>query len=134
MQSCSPGAIGRAATFGGLETDEDRIVEVQPRLSSGVKVRATAYIAWVTPLIVPGSKSNGLDSLRSQASAQLRWRMTRNLTWFTEYGHFFAGDFLKPVHPCKSINYWTGWLDHQVLEDGIDFGRGMKWEFSKHKQ
>jgi hypothetical protein len=61
-------------------------------------------------VIVPGSKSNA-RFIASQASAQLRWRMTRNLTWFTEYGHFFAGDYLKQSTPGKSISYWTGWLD-----------------------
>ena len=61
-------------------------------------------------VIVPSSKSNA-RFIASQVSAQLRWRMTRNLTWFTEYGHFFAGDFLKQATPGKSINYWTGWLD-----------------------
>ena len=61
-------------------------------------------------VIVPGSKSNA-RFVATQASTQLQWRMTRNLTWFTEYGHFFAGDFLKQSTPGKSINYWTGWLD-----------------------
>jgi Alginate export len=61
-------------------------------------------------VIVPGSK-NDARFIASQASAQLQWRMNRNLTWFTEYGHFFAGDFLKQSTPGKSINYWTGWLD-----------------------
>ena len=61
-------------------------------------------------VIVPGSKSNS-RFIATQASTQLQWRMTRNLTWFTEYGHFFAGDFLKQSTPGKSINYWTGWLD-----------------------
>src|SRR5689334_2119288 len=61
-------------------------------------------------VIVPSSKSNA-RFIATQASAQLQWRMTRNLTWFTEYGHFFAGDFLKQATPGKSINYWTGWLD-----------------------
>jgi hypothetical protein len=61
-------------------------------------------------VIVPGSKSNA-RFIATQASAQLQWRMTRNFTWFTEYGHFFAGDFLKQSTPGKSINYWTGWLD-----------------------
>jgi hypothetical protein len=61
-------------------------------------------------VIVPGSKSNA-GFIASQASTQLQWRMTRNLTWFTEYGHFFAGEFLKQSTPGKSINYWTGWLD-----------------------
>jgi hypothetical protein len=61
-------------------------------------------------VIVPSSKSNA-RFIATQASAQLQWRMTRNLNWFTEYGHFFAGDFLKQSTPGKSINYWTGWLD-----------------------
>jgi len=61
-------------------------------------------------VIVPGSKSDA-RFIASQASAQLQWHMNRNLTWFTEYGHFFAGDFLKQSTPGKSINYWTGWLD-----------------------
>jgi hypothetical protein len=61
-------------------------------------------------VIVPSSKSNA-RFIATQVSAQLQWRMTRNLTWFTEYGHFFAGDFLKQSTPGKSINYWTGWLD-----------------------
>jgi Alginate export len=61
-------------------------------------------------VIVPGSKSNA-RFIASQASAQLEWRMTRNLNWFTEYGHFFAGDFLKQSTAGESINYWTGWLD-----------------------
>jgi hypothetical protein len=37
--------------------------------------------------------------------------MTRNLTGFTEYGHFFPGEFLKQSTPGKSINFWTGGLD-----------------------
>jgi Alginate export len=61
-------------------------------------------------VIVPSSKSNA-RFIATQASAQLQWHMNRNLTWFTEYGHFFAGDFLKQSTTGKSINYWTGWLD-----------------------
>ena len=61
-------------------------------------------------VIVSGSKSNA-RYIATQVSAQAQWRMTRNLTWFTEYGHFFSGDFLKQSTPGKNINYWTGWLD-----------------------
>src|SRR5882757_3010543 len=61
-------------------------------------------------VIVSGSKSDARYSA-TQVSAQAQWRMTRNLTWFTEYGHFFSGDFLKQSTPGKNINYWTGWLD-----------------------
>ena len=61
-------------------------------------------------VIVSGLKSNA-RYIASQASTQLQWRMTRNLTWFTEYGHFFPGEFLKQSTPGKNINYWTGWID-----------------------
>lgn len=61
-------------------------------------------------VIVSGSKSNS-RYIATQVSAQAQWKMTRNLTWFTEYGHFFSGDFLKQSTPGKNINYWTGWLD-----------------------
>ena len=61
-------------------------------------------------VIVSGLKSNA-RYIATQASTQLQWRMTRNLTWFTEYGHFFPGEFLRQSTPGKNINYWTGWLD-----------------------
>jgi len=59
---------------------------------------------------VSGLKSNA-RYIATQASTQVQWRMTRNLTWFTEYGHFFPGKFLKQSTPGKNINYWTSWLD-----------------------
>jgi hypothetical protein len=49
--------------------------------------------------------------IATQASVQLRWKMNRNLTWFTEYAHFFPGEFLKQSTPERNINFWTGWLD-----------------------
>jgi hypothetical protein len=61
-------------------------------------------------VIVSGLKSNA-RYIATQASAQVRWQMTRNVGWFTEYGHFFPGDFLKQATPGKNLNYWTGWLD-----------------------
>jgi hypothetical protein len=61
-------------------------------------------------VIVTGQKSNA-SYIASQASTQLKWKMNRNMTWFTEFGHFFAGEFLKQSTPGKNINYWTGWLD-----------------------
>lgn len=61
-------------------------------------------------VIVSGSKSNA-RYIATQASAQAQWRMTRNITWFTEYGHFFSGDFLKQSTPGKDINFWTAWTD-----------------------
>jgi hypothetical protein len=61
-------------------------------------------------ITVSGLKDNA-RYIATQASAQLQWRMTRNLTWFTEYGHFFPGDFLRQATPGRNLNYWTGWLD-----------------------
>ena len=61
-------------------------------------------------VIVSGQKSNA-SYIASQASVQLQWKMNRNLTWFTEYGHFFPGEFLKESRPGRNINFWTAWLD-----------------------
>jgi len=61
-------------------------------------------------VIVSGLKSNA-RYVATQASTQLQWRMTRNLSWFTEYGHFFPGEFLKQATPGRNLDYWTGWLD-----------------------
>jgi hypothetical protein len=64
-------------------------------------------------VLVSGLKSNA-SYIASQASTQLKWKMNRNLTWFTEFGHFFPGEFLKQSTPGKNINYWTGWLDMRL--------------------
>lgn len=61
-------------------------------------------------VIVSGLKSNA-RYIATQASAQLQWRVTRNLSWFSEYSHFFPGEFLKQATPGRNINYWTSWLD-----------------------
>jgi len=61
-------------------------------------------------VLVSGLKSN-TRFVASQASTQLRWQMTRNLTWFTEYAHFFPGEFIRQSTTGRNINYWTAWLD-----------------------
>jgi hypothetical protein len=61
-------------------------------------------------VVISGQNSNA-RFIASQASAQVRWKMTRNLTWFTEYAHFFPGEFLKQSTPGTNMNFWTGWLD-----------------------
>jgi len=61
-------------------------------------------------VVVSGLKSDA-RYIATQASAQVQWKMTRNLTWFTEFGHFFPGDFLKQATPGRNLNYWTAWLD-----------------------
>jgi hypothetical protein len=37
--------------------------------------------------------------------------MTSQPDLFTEYGHFFPGEFLKQSTPGKNINVRTGWLE-----------------------
>lgn len=61
-------------------------------------------------VVVSGGKSDA-RYIATQASTQVKWKMTRNLTWFTEFGHFFPGEFLKEATPGRNLNYWTGWLD-----------------------
>jgi len=61
-------------------------------------------------VVVSGLKSDA-RYIATQASAQVQWKMTRNLTWFTEFGHFFPGEFLKQATPGRNLNYWTAWLD-----------------------
>lgn len=61
-------------------------------------------------VLVSGLKSNA-RFVASQASTQLKWQMNRNLTWFTEYAHFFPGEFIKQSTVGHNINYWTAWLD-----------------------
>ena len=47
----------------------------------------------------------------SHASVQLQWKVNRHVTAFTEYLHFFPGEFLKQSTAGRHINYLTGWLD-----------------------
>ena len=61
-------------------------------------------------VVVSGLKSDAWY-VATQASTQLQWKMTRNLAWFTEFGHFFPGEFLRQATPGRNLNYWTGWLD-----------------------
>lgn len=61
-------------------------------------------------VIVSGLASNA-RYIATQGSVKVHWQMTRNLGWFTEFGHFFPGEFLKESTPGRNINYWTGWFD-----------------------
>ena len=45
-------------------------------------------------VIVSGLTSDA-RYIATQVSTQLRWRINRNLTWFSEFGHFSPGEFLK---------------------------------------
>src|SRR5713226_2393471 len=40
--------------------------------------------------------------------------MNRSLTWFTEYGHFFPGEFLRHSTPGRNINL-DGVVEHKIL-------------------
>jgi hypothetical protein len=61
-------------------------------------------------VVVPGQSSTA-RYIATQASVQLQWQVNRNLTLFTEYAHFFPGEFLRQSTQGRNINYWTGWLD-----------------------
>ena len=61
-------------------------------------------------VLVSGQRSTA-RYVATQASVQLQWRLNRNLTLFTEYAHFFPGDFIRQSTEGRNINYWTGWLD-----------------------
>lgn len=61
-------------------------------------------------VLVSGLRS-GARSIASQTSAQVQWKMTHHVRWFTEFGHFFPGSFLKDATPGRNLNYWTAWLD-----------------------
>jgi len=61
-------------------------------------------------VIISGQNSNA-RYIATQASAQVRWKMNRNLTWFTEYAHFFPGEFLKQSTAGSNMNFCTRWLD-----------------------
>src|SRR5260370_15072465 len=47
----------------------------------------------------------------SQAAVQVQWKVNRHVTAFTEYLHFFPGQFLKQSTAGRNINYLTEWLD-----------------------
>jgi hypothetical protein len=64
-------------------------------------------------VIVSGLKSDA-SYIGTQASVQLKWKINRNLTWFSEYGHFFPGEFLKEATPGRNLNFWTGWVDMRL--------------------
>jgi hypothetical protein len=61
-------------------------------------------------VVVSGQRSTA-RYVATQAAVQLEWRMSRNLTLFTEYAHFFPGEFLRQSTPGRNINFWTGWLN-----------------------
>ena len=45
------------------------------------------------------------------AALQATLDINRNTTFFTEYLHFFTGDFLRQATAGKDVNYWTGWIE-----------------------
>jgi hypothetical protein len=61
-------------------------------------------------ILVSGQQSTA-RYIATQASVQLQWRLNRHLTFFTEYAHFFPGDYLRQSTQGRNINFWTGWLD-----------------------
>jgi hypothetical protein len=101
------------------------LIALQP--SAKLELRKSLFLTFNPAFFWRESTSDGLYSISNsivisgvnsdaryiatQASAQVQWKMTRNLTWFTEFGHFFPGEFLKQATPGRNLNYWTGWVD-----------------------
>jgi hypothetical protein len=54
--------------------------------------------------------AGGSPYVGAQMSAQIEWRLQRNLTWTANYSHFFAGTFLHENPPDKDVNYFSAWI------------------------
>jgi hypothetical protein len=61
--------------------------------------------------IVVSGQTSSARYVGSHASAQLEWKATRRVTLFTEYLHFFPGEFIKQSTAGRNIDYLTEWLD-----------------------
>jgi hypothetical protein len=62
---------------------------------------------------VTGQKSNA-RYIGPQTAVQLEWKINRDLTFTTEYLHFFPGQFLEQSTPRRSIFYVTAFFDLKV--------------------
>jgi hypothetical protein len=61
-------------------------------------------------IVVPGQKSKA-EYVGSHAAVQLKWDVNRHTSFFTEYLHFFPGEFLRQSTPGRNINYVTEWVE-----------------------
>ena len=61
-------------------------------------------------LVLTGQTSNA-RYVGTHVAAQLQWKMTRHVTAFVEYLHFFDGEFVRQSTQGRSINYLTEWFD-----------------------
>jgi hypothetical protein len=61
--------------------------------------------------IVVAGKNSTARYIGSHAALQAKLDINRHTAFFTEYLHFFAGDFLRQATAGKDINYWTGWIE-----------------------
>jgi Alginate export len=61
-------------------------------------------------LVLTGQKSKAAY-VGTQAAAQLHWTINRHVTAFSEYLHFFDGQFVRQSTPGRNLNYVTEWLD-----------------------
>jgi hypothetical protein len=61
--------------------------------------------------IVVAGKNSTARYIGSHAALQAKVDINRHAAFFTEYLHFFTGDFLRQATAGKNVNYWTGWLE-----------------------
>ena len=40
----------------------------------------------------------------------VEWRFQRHLSLRFDYGHFFAGDFIRESGPGRDVDYFSSWL------------------------
>ena len=51
----------------------------------------------------------------STPALTVTWTLTRNITVVASYVHFFAGPFFEETPPGKDIDYFTSWINLQIL-------------------
>ena len=59
---------------------------------------------------VTGQKSSA-RFIGSQAAVQVKWNIDRNVTFSSEYMHFFSGPFINQSTSGRDINYVTAFVD-----------------------
>ena len=66
------------------------------------------------PLVLVRSSNNSAARyVGSFAQGQLEWNIDRHISFFAQYAHFFAGEFLKETGPHKDIDYVTTWITYK---------------------
>ena len=60
------------------------------------------------------SENSPSRQIGSQLAFSTDYQISKNLYWFAQYVHFYAGNYLKDVSPGEDINYLTSWLTFKI--------------------